>query len=66
MDLIECVSPINDRKNKRKAGYRISDPCVRFYYNFIYRNESAHRIFNDETFYDKFIEEEFNKKKSSH
>lgn len=62
MDLIECVSPINDRKNKRKSGYRISDPCVRFYYNFIYRNESAHRIFNDETFYDKFIDEEFNKK----
>lgn len=31
MDLIEYVSPINDKKNKQKAGYRIKDLSLRFY-----------------------------------
>ena len=61
MDLIGYVSPINDKKNKHKGGYRISDFCARFYYNFIYRNESAHNILDDSIFYDKFIDEEFEK-----
>ncbi len=59
MDLIEYVAPINDKNNKHKSGYRISDYCVKFYYNFIYRNESAHNILDDSTFYDNFIKEEF-------
>ena len=62
MDLIDYVSPINDSKNKQKAGYRISDFCVRFYYNFIYRNESAHNILDDSVFYDLFIKNEFESK----
>lgn len=61
MDLIEYVAPINDKKNKHKGGYRISDYAVRFYYNFIYRNESAHNILDDSIFYDNFIDEEFEK-----
>ena len=61
MDLIECVVPINDKKNKQKGGYRISDPCIKFYYNFIYRNESVHNILDDSTFYQNFIEDEFEK-----
>ncbi len=59
MDLIEYIAPINEPKNKQKAGYRISDFCVRFYYNFIYRNESAHKILDDSVFYDRFIKNEF-------
>lgn len=62
MDLIEYVVPINEKTNKQKAGYRISDHCTGFYYNFIYRNESAHKILDDETFYDVFIGKEFNSK----
>ncbi len=61
MDLIEYVSPINDKKNKQKGGYRISDCCAKFYYNFIYRNESAHNILDDVIFYDKFIQDGFEK-----
>lgn len=61
MDLIEYVAPINDKKNKQKGGYRISDFCARFYYNFIYRNESAHNILDNSIFYDNFIDEEFEK-----
>lgn len=59
MDLVEYIAPINDLNNKKKAGYRISDFCVRFYYNYIYRNESAHRIFDDSVFYDRFIKDDF-------
>lgn len=61
MDLIEYVAPINDKKNKHKGGYKISDFCTRFYYNFIYRNESVHNILDDSIFYDNFINEEFEK-----
>lgn len=59
MDLIDYVSPINDPKNKQKAGYKISDLCVRFYYNYIYRNEAAKNILDDSAFYDLLIAEEF-------
>ncbi len=61
MDLIEYVAPINDKKNKQKGGYKISDFCAKFYYNFIYRNESIHNILDDSLFYEKFINEEFEK-----
>ena len=59
MDLIEYVSPINDKKNKQKAGYRIKDLTLRFYYNFIYKNESIHRILDDDVFFDKYIKRDF-------
>ncbi len=62
MDLIEYVSPINDKNNKHKAGYRISDQCIKFYYAFIYRNESSHKILDDDVFYDVFIDEELDKR----
>lgn len=61
MNLIEYIYPINNKDDKRKSGYRISDSCIRFYYKFIYRNESAHSILNDSDFYDTFIHEEFYK-----
>lgn len=62
MDLIEYQAPINDKNNKKKAGYRISDFCVRFYYRFIYKNSSPHKMTSDEVFYDKFVKEEFEDK----
>ncbi len=62
MDLVKHVSPINEKTNKQKSGYRISDNCIKFYYNFIYRNESAHAILDDEVFYDTFIDKELNAK----
>ncbi len=61
MDMIDYIAPINEKKNKQKGGYRISDFCARFYYNYIYRNESAHSILDDSIFYDNFIDEEFGK-----
>jgi uncharacterized protein len=66
MDLIEYITPINDKTNKHKGGYRISDFCAKFYYNFIYRNESAHNILDDLVFYEKFINEGFEKSSVPH
>ena len=60
MDLIEYVSPINDSRNKQKGGYRIADACVHFYYYFIYRNESMHRLLKDNVFYDQYISDKLN------
>ncbi len=62
MDLIEAVAPINEKRNRQKGGYRISDFCVWFYYRFLYRNESARNILDDSVFYEKFIEKEFETK----
>ena len=38
MYFVEYVSPINNKNDKQKSGYRISDSCVRFYYNFIHHD----------------------------
>lgn len=59
MDLIEYVCPINDKNNKQKSGYRITDMSLRFYYNFIYKNESANKVLDDDVFYEKFIRNDF-------
>lgn len=59
MDLIEYNSPINDKKNKKKAGYVISDSCVYFYYKYIYHNLSAKQILDESTFYDVYISKKF-------
>lgn len=59
MDLVEYICPINDKSNKRKSGYRIKDLSLRFYYNYIYKNESTHNILDDDVFYDTFIKDDF-------
>lgn len=59
MDLVEYICPINDKNNKRKSGYRIKDLSLRFYYNYIYKNESTHNILDDDVFYDTFIKDDF-------
>ena len=59
MDLIGYNAPINDKKNKKKAGYVISDSCVYFYYKYIYHNLSAKQILDEETFYELYISKKF-------
>lgn len=59
MDLISYVCPINDKNNKKKFGYVLTDSAVFFYYKFIYHNLSSQNILNDEMFYDNYIEEGF-------
>jgi AAA+ ATPase superfamily predicted ATPase len=59
MDLVTNVSPINEKNNKMKSGYRICDNAMRFYYRYLFNNASAHAIMNDEQFYDTFIKDDF-------
>lgn len=59
MDIVVKESPINDEKNKKKAGYYISDQLTLFYFKYIYRNLSRLAVMDSEVFYDKFIEADF-------
>ena len=59
MDLITYVCPINDKTNKRKSGYVLTDNAVYFYYRYIYHNLSIKNILSNEMFYDKYINEDF-------
>ena len=59
MDVVKKEVPINDEKNKKKAGYYISDNLSLFYYKYIFRNISRMHIMDEEVFYSKYIEEDF-------
>lgn len=59
MDFLKYVSPINDKNNKRKSGYIISDSATRFFYRYIFKNQSAIEIENDDSFYHYYIEKDF-------
>lgn len=59
MDLITYVCPINDKTNKRKSGYVLTDNAVFFYYRYIYHNLLIKNILSNEMFYDKYINEDF-------
>ncbi len=59
MDLINYVCPINDKNNKKKSGYRITDSAVCFYYRYIYHNLSFKNIISDDLFYEKYIINDF-------
>lgn len=59
MDLISYICPINDKKNKKKSGYVLTDNAVYFYYRYINHNLSIKNILNNEMFYDKYINDDF-------
>lgn len=59
MDLITYVASINDKSNKKKSGYAITDSAIYFYYRYIYHNLSVKNILSDDVFYDKYIKDNF-------
>ena len=59
MDLIEYVCPINDKSNKKKSGYVLTDSAIYFYYRYIYHNLSIKNIMSNDSFYDKYISDDF-------
>lgn len=59
MDLINYVCPINDKNNKKKSGYVITDSAIYFYYRYIYHNLSVKSIMSDSDFYNKYINNDF-------
>lgn len=66
MDLVRKEAPINDENNRRKAGYFISDNLSLFYYKYIFRNISRMGIMNQDAFYDRYIQEDFETKHVPH
>lgn len=61
MGLIAKRAPINDRNNRKKASYYICDQLSNFYYKYIFRFSSQRSIMKPELFYEKYIEEDFEK-----
>ena len=59
MDVVERLSPINDERNKKKAGYYISDNLSLFYFRYIFRYSSQLKIMDEEVFYEKYIHKDF-------
>ena len=61
MELVEKRAPINDENNKKKTGYYIIDNLSSFYYKYIHRYNSQLKIMSSNAFYDKYINDDFEK-----
>ena len=59
MEIVEKKAPINDKNNKKKAGYYISDNLSLFYYRYIFKYSSQLKIVDPNVFYDKYIDKDF-------
>ena len=59
MEIVEKVSPINEKNNRKKTGYYIKDRLSLFYYKYIFMNSSRMKIMDPEMFYERFIEQDF-------
>lgn len=59
MELVEKSSPINDENNRKKTSYSICDNLSLFYYRYIFKYSSQQRIMDEDVFYDKYIDQNF-------
>ena len=66
MDVVLKTTPINDSNNKRKTSYYISDNLSLFYYRYIFKYLSQMKIMDSESFYNKYIEKDFEEKYVPH
>ncbi len=59
MEMVEKQVPINDTRNRKKVGYRISDNLSLFYYRYIFRYLSQMNVMEPDMFYERYIKEDF-------
>lgn len=59
MEVVEKQAPINDVDNRRKSGYFIVDNLSLFYYRYIFRFLSQRNVLDEDVFYDRYINEDF-------
>lgn len=59
MEMVERQAPLNDENNRKKVNYRIVDNLSLFYYRYIFRYLSQMNVMEPETFYDRYIKEDF-------
>lgn len=62
MTVVAKRVPINNEKNRKKAGYYINDNLFKFYYRYIFRYSSQRSVMNGTNFYERYIKEDFEKK----
>lgn len=60
MEAIQKVFPINRPKDKKRQFYQIKDNLMRFYFSYIFGNESLISKFGEERFYRLSIDESLN------
>ena len=59
MEVVEKQAPFNDADNRRKSGYFIVDNLSLFYYRYIFRFLSQRNVLDEDVFYDRYINEDF-------
>lgn len=59
MEMVERQAPLNDENNRKKVSYRIVDNLSLFYYRYIFRYLSQMNVMEPETYYDRYIKEDF-------
>lgn len=59
MEMVEKQAPINDENNRKRQSYRIIDNLSLFYYRYIFRYLSQMNVMEPETFYERYIQEDF-------
>ncbi len=59
-DVIEKVSPINRKDDKKKAFYTISDNLLRFYFSFIFMNRGRIQLLGVDRYFEAFIKRSLN------
>ena len=59
MGMVKKEEPINDENNRRKSGYYISDNLCAFYFKYIFRYSSQRLLLDEEVFFDRYINEDF-------
>ena len=55
LDILRKNVPINKPDDSKKARYEINDNLMRFYFSYVYKNQSALQMLGAEAFYDQYI-----------
>lgn len=55
LDILSKNVPINREGDAKKVKYEINDNLMRFYFSYVYKNQSALQMLGAEVFYDQYI-----------
>lgn len=55
LDILAKNAPINRAGDAKKVKYEINDNLMRFWFAYVYRNQSALRMLGAEAFYDQYV-----------
>ncbi len=55
MEILQRTAPINRIGDAKKSSYELNDNLMRFYFTYVYRNQSALQMLGANAFYDQYI-----------